>query len=121
LTVRELQEAIAIEPGMTDLDYGNNFEDKQQLVSVCAGLVIIDNESQIIRLVHYTTQEYLEKVGNERFPAGESEITRDCIAYLSMDVFDHSKCKWKMDLMETIKEHKFLEIFGAVRKPHEPG
>lgn len=36
---------MAIKHGITDLDCANDLEDEQQLVSVCAGLVIVDNES----------------------------------------------------------------------------
>ena len=36
----------------------DNLQDIEVMLSVCARLVTIDDESQIIRLVHYTTQEY---------------------------------------------------------------
>ena len=38
------------------------FQMKDVLVSVCAGLVTIDRESNIIRLVHYTTEEFFERI-----------------------------------------------------------
>ena len=38
------------------------------MVSVCAGLVTVDEESDIIRLVHYTTQEFFERTQNIWFP-----------------------------------------------------
>ena len=38
-----------------------NLPEIEDMVSVCAGLVTIDEESNIIRLVHYTTQEYFER------------------------------------------------------------
>jgi hypothetical protein len=61
LTVRELQHALAVEPDEPELDE-DNLSDIEELVSVCAGLVTVDQESGIVRLVHYTTQEYFERI-----------------------------------------------------------
>ncbi|KAM0228211.1 hypothetical protein ACHAP5_012006 [Fusarium lateritium] len=60
LTTSELRHALATKTGKFDVDHGdlNTIED---IVSVCAGLVTVDKESSIIRLVHYTTQQYLER------------------------------------------------------------
>ncbi|KAH7231610.1 nucleoside phosphorylase domain-containing protein [Fusarium redolens] len=56
LTTSELQHALAVEAGKSELDE-DNIPQIEDLVSVCAGLVTVDKESGIIRLVHYTTQE----------------------------------------------------------------
>ena len=50
LTVDELQHALAITPDMTEMD-ADNIIDEEILTSVCAGLVVIDEERRIIRLV----------------------------------------------------------------------
>jgi ankyrin repeat protein len=57
------------------------------MVSVCAGLVTVDKKSDVIRLVHYTTQEYFERTQNHWFPSAETEIATACITYLSFDIF----------------------------------
>jgi len=61
------------------------------MVSVCARLVTVDEESDIIRLVHYTAQEYLEPSQKQWFPNEESDIARTCVAYLSFNVFDRGR------------------------------
>jgi hypothetical protein len=61
LTTGELCHALAVEPGESELD-PDNIPDVEDMVSICAGLVTIDDESNIIRLVHYTTQEYFERI-----------------------------------------------------------
>src|SRR5271154_2700548 len=61
LTTGELCHALAVEPGDEELDE-DNIPDIEDVVSVCAGLVTVDEESNIVRLVHYTTQEYFERV-----------------------------------------------------------
>ena len=50
LSTLELQYALAITPGMTAMDF-DALEDVDLLTSVCAGLVVIDEESTIIHLV----------------------------------------------------------------------
>ena len=50
LSVRELQYALAIQPGMTEMDF-DSIEDEELLTSVCAGLVVIDEHSTTIHLV----------------------------------------------------------------------
>lgn len=55
LTTIELQAALAVEIGEPEFD-PETMPDLADMVSVCAGLVTVDEESDIIRLVHYTTQ-----------------------------------------------------------------
>jgi hypothetical protein len=57
------------------------------MVYVCAGLVTVDEESNIIRLVHYTTQECFERTQNDWFPNAETDVTIICVTYLSFRVF----------------------------------
>ena len=56
LTTAKICCALAVEPEEAELDR-ENIPDVEDLVSVCAGLVVVDQESAVIRLVHYTTQE----------------------------------------------------------------
>lgn len=59
------------------------------IVSVCAGLVIVDRMSHVIRLVHYTTQKYFDcERRAELFPDIELKITKTCISYLLFDDFE---------------------------------
>jgi hypothetical protein len=50
LNVKELQTALAIAPGMASIE-DENLIDEEILTSVCAGLVVIDEERSIVRLV----------------------------------------------------------------------
>ncbi|KAF3809380.1 hypothetical protein GCG54_00011579 [Colletotrichum gloeosporioides] len=73
LKTLELQHALAVESGTTELDK-DNITELEDVVSVCAGLVTIDEESRIIRLVHYTTQEYFERTAERWLPDAQRLI-----------------------------------------------
>lgn len=96
LTVSEIQHALSVEVGMTALD-PDNIPDIHCILSVCAGLVTIDIESDIVRLAHYTTQEYLQRKWTEWFPdpsCSHEDIASVCITYLSFDTFVSGPCAW---------------------------
>lgn len=61
------------------------------IASICARLVTIDIQSDVVRLVHYTTQEYFERTS--WFLTAEDEITEACITYLSSSTFDDGLCR----------------------------
>ena len=86
LTTVELQHALAVEVGQPELDVSNLTQIKD-MVSVCAGLVTVDEDSNIIRLVHYTAQEYLERTQKQWFPNSQATIASSCVAYLSFRIF----------------------------------
>ena len=81
LSIIELRHALAIEPGAMELD-PESLPDKDVIIDVCCGLVVIDRESETISLVHYTTQDYLVRVRAELFATAEIDMTLCCLTYL---------------------------------------
>lgn len=79
LTIKEIQHALAVLPGDTELDK-EAVNDIDLLVSVCGGIVTIDRESKIVRLVHYTTQQYLSVFGWPNFRMPTSKL--GCLVFL---------------------------------------
>jgi hypothetical protein len=51
-------------------------------------MVTIDQESNIIRLVHYTTEEHFKRIRLQRFPNAQRDITETCLTYLLFDILD---------------------------------
>lgn len=102
LTTPELQTALAVAPGDSKLDH-DNMERIERMVSICAGLVTVDDESDIIRLVHYTTQEYFERTGKQWFGDVEADITTICVAYLSFDDFASGTCQTDEEFEERLQ------------------
>jgi hypothetical protein len=89
LTVHELLHAVALglEPDSTDIQ-NDDLIHVDLLLSSCAGLVILNHEDGIIRLVHYTTQDYLES----RFQNTDANafLAKSCLTYFAFDAFSDS-------------------------------
>ncbi|KAJ5977574.1 hypothetical protein N7501_000916 [Penicillium viridicatum] len=108
LTTAELQSALAVEINESDFDE-DNLPDLIDMVSVCAGLVTIDEQSNVIRLVHYTTQEFFERNQSTWFPKANCYIGSICVAYLSLDIFKTGHCRTAEDL----KNHHPFGVYAA--------
>ena len=105
LGIEELREALAIEPDTEHLDQ-DNLPDIEDMVSVCAGLVVTDPESGIVRLVHYTTQKYFERTQSRWFPDSEDQIATSCITYMSFQDFGSQLCTTYAELQERVELQK---------------
>ena len=108
LTTSELRYALAVEVGQAKLDK-ENLPEIEDMVSVCAGLVTVDEESRIIRLVHYTTQEYFKRTQNRWFPKAETNITRVCVTYLSFHAFESGFCQTDTEFEERLRLNQLYD------------
>ncbi|KAJ7291243.1 ankyrin repeat-containing domain protein [Mycena rebaudengoi] len=72
------------------------------ILSVCAGLVIVDEERSVVRLVHATTQEYFDG----RFPGAHAEITRTLLTYM---VFDEVQVTLGKQIWGVEEKHALIE------------
>lgn len=106
LSLVELEHAIAVENGDSELDL-DNICPAHQMVSTCVGLITIDEESSVVRLVHYTAQEYFERTRDKWFSDAEAQIAKSCITYLSFKAFQSGPCKSNSELSERLASNKF--------------
>jgi ankyrin repeat protein len=86
LKASELRLVLGVEVGKRKLDY-DFCPDVDMMVSVCAGLVTIDEKADTIRLVHYTAQTFFDNAKSTILPSAETEIAKICITYLSLKIF----------------------------------
>ncbi|OCL01946.1 hypothetical protein AOQ84DRAFT_199979 [Glonium stellatum] len=107
LSTQELCHALAIEIGDSELDPDAVY-DIDDILSVCAGLVIVDSESNAVRLVHYTTQEYFKRTRLEWLPNAQQDIALACVTYLSMDAFLNGSCNSDEAFEARLRDHMFL-------------
>jgi hypothetical protein len=83
------------------------------IVNACAGLIRIDKKSDVVGLVHKTTQEYFDKNGINHFPHAHRDITTSCLRYLSLHVFSSGYCPSDKLFKCRLKENALLDY--AVR------
>ncbi|KAJ7436966.1 hypothetical protein B0H11DRAFT_2362535 [Mycena galericulata] len=102
LTVSELTVALAIKPGARSIDEDYLLE-IETILAVCAGLVIVDKESSVVRLVHYTTQEYLDEIQAEKFPGAQTEIACTLLTFLAFDGYPDSS--WESENLPPLVEY----------------
>ncbi|KAI5808431.1 hypothetical protein BZA77DRAFT_236736, partial [Pyronema omphalodes] len=65
----------------------DNLVELQFILDSCLGLVIVDESSSTIRLVHKSLQDYFQEQYDEGllFKKGHSEISSICMKYLAFD------------------------------------
>lgn len=88
LSPEELKHALAVQFDTHEMDT-DYLPSTKLLLSICVGLITIDQDSDIVRLVHYSTQEYfeLEEIQARWFPEAEMNIASICVTYLSYNSF----------------------------------
>jgi hypothetical protein len=87
LSVDVLRHALAAIPGRTHMDE-QFLSPSLFLVDSCHGLVVIEKDTSIIRLIHQSVNEYLTSRCQELFPSGQKTVALHCLTYLTMDVLN---------------------------------
>ena len=88
LTIHELEQALIIEPEGQCLDLDATIG-LALVIQACAGLLVVDLETQQVRLVHYTAQDYFDALSVSRYRDAHTSLARDCITYLNYDEIQH--------------------------------
>lgn len=117
LRTLEILHALAVELGDTEIDEDNVLE-TEQLLTICAGLVTIDEQSDNVRFVHYTTQEYLQRNQKTWLPDANIEIARSRIAYLSINGLAVDPCSSQVDYEYRPREFVLLEYAAVYWSQH---
>ncbi|KAI0456007.1 hypothetical protein F5B21DRAFT_168072 [Xylaria acuta] len=108
LTKLELQHALAVEINELRMDK-DNIREVADLVSVCAGLVIVDEQSSIVRLVHYTAQDYFVRNQGKWFPDAQLDIAITCTTYLSYKDFETGCAKSDVEFKKRLQSHPLYD------------
>ncbi|KAK6544659.1 hypothetical protein TWF694_001347 [Orbilia ellipsospora] len=107
LRISEFLDALAVKLGDKNLDI-DNFPSRQSWLDCCLGLVITDEETSTVRLVHFSLQEYLHSQRGDLFKKGHERIAKTCLTYLCFDNITTSPILDKEDLDELAKKYSFL-------------
>ena len=85
------EEEVADEDFLHDDNMGEEELVPQALiVASCAGLVSVNDQTGIVRLIHLSIAQYLEQLEEAWFPSTHSAISKACLLYLSKDDFAKS-------------------------------
>lgn len=126
LKIDELRHALAVEWDddedlPQDFDDGNLL-DPESIVDVCAGLVVIEPQSKVIRLVHFTTEEFFRSSpGGVLFPDADAQISRTCLAYLSFDTLRDERCASGKAMDDRMQQFQFLDYAVSYWSEHLRG
>ncbi|KAI4218157.1 MAG: hypothetical protein L6R36_009100 [Xanthoria steineri] len=90
LKVKALQAALAID--LEDLDFDiEAIQPIGLILDVCAGLLVFNEENKMVRLVHYTAQDYFDNLGSSKFDDAHVLIAKECLVYLNYGIFQNSQ------------------------------
>ncbi len=100
LSLSELREALAVQPGDTSLRRDQHINGFEHMVSWCGNLVTLDEESGAVQFAHATVKQYLQSVAAlNRFccaPAGgdnDARVGAVCMTYLCLSDFERQLVK----------------------------
>lgn len=105
----ELQHALAfdVDDMITELDE-EDLLPVNEIVSLCAGLIMLDEQSGTARPIHFTAQKFLEHKWLQWIPDAETTIALKCIRYMSSDAFSSGPCSGDEELAQRLASHPLL-------------
>lgn len=105
LMMEGLCHALSVDPDSSNNEFErDNFPSETSLISYCLGLVILNEGTTIIRLVHKSLQDYFdtEYKKGQLFAGGHKDIVLICLTYMNFNYPDseHLECA---DIVSYIK------------------
>jgi hypothetical protein len=116
LSTAELLNALAVELGESEF-HDDNLPDLDDVISACLGLVTVDEQSNTVRLAHYTTYAYFQRSWDRWFQNAHGDIAARCVTYLSFDRFRSGPCSTDAEFEERLAEYP-LYSFAAKNWGH---
>ena len=112
LTVLELRYALGVQQGASAINEENLY-DIDDIVSACGGLVTVDRGQDVdtVRLVHYSTQEFLRQSGETYLRDAHQKTALSCLTYLLYDAFDGDGPRDCNDEVDCVKQKSDVEAF----------
>ncbi|KAJ6439216.1 putative ankyrin repeat protein [Purpureocillium lavendulum] len=108
LTISELQHGLSVRAGDAAIDEGC-LHTADDIILVCAGLITIDEESRIVRLVHDTAKRYFEQTLKDWFPAANAHLATVCTTYLSFNAFKSGFCQSDTEFGDRLRSYPLYD------------
>lgn len=110
LTRQEFLHALAVQVGSPALRKEYIVEDLGSAVAPCAGLIVFNERSNTVHLMHHTTRTYFEDPRHrpEWMAEFQETIACACISYLSYSAFAAGPCRDDGAMDERLDAYPFL-------------
>ena len=82
LTCGELVHVLATEPD-DSVFQDDKVPDIEGVLSACCGLLILEEKTSLVRLIHRTAQEYFKEDGRPWLPGAQTRLSKGCNIYLN--------------------------------------
>ena len=107
-----LSEALAVPYSSDSIDV--SFCPSRQVVLECSmGLVTVDDDTEVVKLVHHSVYEYLRSVSQNLFPSAKTHLSDVCLKYLAFSDFSNGPCRDETSLNLWLGLHPFVS-YAAV-------
>ncbi|KAH6871927.1 hypothetical protein BKA70DRAFT_295134 [Coprinopsis sp. MPI-PUGE-AT-0042] len=107
LTIKELCHAVATCPDTHKFDR-RRLVDEATLMGLCRGLVNVEEETNIVRFVHYTAKDVVNDLVSQSFPYPHSLPAAVCMALLAEHRFQQTSLKDEHALKASLKAEPLL-------------
>ncbi|KAH6892735.1 ankyrin repeat-containing domain protein, partial [Coprinopsis sp. MPI-PUGE-AT-0042] len=107
LTIKELRHAVATCPDTHKFDR-RRLVDEATLMGLCRGLVNVEEETNIVRFVHYTAKDVVNDLVSQSFPYPHSLPAAVCMALLAEHGFQQTSLKDEHALKASLKAEPLL-------------
>ncbi|TFK18864.1 ankyrin, partial [Coprinopsis marcescibilis] len=108
LTLDELRYAVATSPGTETFDKGR-LVSKDAILGICCGLVSLDEQSGLVRLIHYTAMDFLKPILEPQFPDPHLLLASACVTRLQQfNLHDQCFASFEELALSKFIDHPFL-------------
>lgn len=107
LSIDELRHALATRLSDTELDQ-DNMVSPRVIVESCLGLLVIEQDSSAIRLVHFSLQEYLQSHRQDLFPDGDLTLAATCLTYSNFSSILDGFQAYRPDFARLVQNYPLL-------------
>lgn len=118
LRMEELCEALAVEDGQKKI-VDVAISPPNYIIETCAGLVIYDEDTKIVRFNHQTVKEFLEVQNSVRL-LEPIALAKTCLTYLGFNEFD-VPCYDERSLQDRLERYKFSRYAAQYWAEHVRG
>ncbi|KAH6909839.1 hypothetical protein BKA70DRAFT_1148398, partial [Coprinopsis sp. MPI-PUGE-AT-0042] len=117
MTIEELERAVATSPETFKFE-PNRLAPGTTLIAFCRGLVMFEEESRLVRLIHYTAKETLQRLLSDSFPHPHAHLATICITHLTGCGFQNTTIRSEDEFTAALKADPLLAYASGAWATH---